>query len=454
MLKISWTPSHKQLEAWNSLQDKTTTELFYGGGAGGGKSHLGCVWLISSCLRYPGYRALMGRARLKSLKESTLLTFFEICREWGLKKDMDYFYNAQSSVITFTNGSEVYLKDLFLYPTDPEFDSLGSTEFSAAFIDEASEITAKAKNIVMSRIRYKLDEFDIVPKLFIASNPAKNFLYREFYKPWKSNTLPEFRRFLPALVYDNPFISPHYIENLKKLDKNSKERLLHGNFEYDDDPAVLMDYDSIIDIFSNKFNEDSEAEFYLSVDAARFGRDKAVLILWQGLYIRKIWWYDKSSGEFLKQKIEKVCLQWHIPFSNAVIDEDGVGGYLVDGLEGVKGFVNGSRPVEEMGEDMQETRRYNYKNLRSQCYFKLAELINSNKIGCYSDIDIETKDWIIEELEAIKRKNMEKNEQTLQIIGKDEIKENIGRSCDFSDSLMFRMIFEIGKSNMEVSIEW
>jgi len=437
VLKISWTPSHKQLEAWNILNDKTTTELFYGGGAGGGKSYLGCVWLISSCLRYPGYRALMGRARLKSLKESTLLTFFGICREWGLKKDLDYFYNAQSSVITFTNGSEVYMKDLFLYPTDPEFDSLGSTEYSSAFIDEASEITAKAKNIVMSRIRYKLDEFDIVPKLFIASNPAKNFLYREFYKPYKTDTLPEFRRFLPALVYDNPFISPHYIENLKKLDKNSKERLLHGNFEYDDDPAVLMDYDSIIDIFSNQFNEDSEAEFYLSVDVARGGRDKAVLILWQGLYIRKVWWYDKSKGPFLEAKIRKVCKQYFVPFSNVIIDEDGVGGFLVDGLEGVKGFVNGSKPVEQENEDSQETRRYNYKNLRSQCYFKLAELVNNHKIGCYKDIDIEVKDWIIEELEAIKRKNIDKNEQTLQIIGKDEIKDNIGRSCDFSDSLMF-----------------
>ena len=64
------------------------------------------------------------------------------------------------------------------------------------------------------------------------------------------------------------------------------------------------------------------------------------------------------------------------------------------------------------------------------------------------------KDWIIEELESIKRKNIDKNEQTLQIIGKDEIKENIGRSCDFSDSLMMRMIFELGKSSQDISVAW
>lgn len=32
-MRITWKPSHKQFEAWNILQDKTTTELFYGGGA-------------------------------------------------------------------------------------------------------------------------------------------------------------------------------------------------------------------------------------------------------------------------------------------------------------------------------------------------------------------------------------------------------------------------------------
>ena len=97
----------------------------------------------------------MGRAILKSLKESTLLTFFQVCKEFGLKPNVDYRYNAMEGTIKFWNDSSVYLKDLFAYPSDPEFDSLGSTEYTGAFIDEASQITAKAKNIVMSRIRYK-----------------------------------------------------------------------------------------------------------------------------------------------------------------------------------------------------------------------------------------------------------------------------------------------------------
>ncbi len=71
----------------------------------------------------------MGRAVLKALKESTLLTFFEICRNWGLIKDVDFKYNQIDGHITFlATGSMIYLKDLFQNPSDPEFDDLGSRE--------------------------------------------------------------------------------------------------------------------------------------------------------------------------------------------------------------------------------------------------------------------------------------------------------------------------------------
>src|SRR3990167_218800 len=146
-LEIKWKPSQKQIQAFNYLTDTETTELLYGGGAGGGKSHLGCVWAVYMCLAYPGVRGLMGRAVLKTLKESTLLTFFRVCRQFGLKKDIDYKYNYIEGVIIFKNGSEIYLKDLFAYPSDPEFDELGSTEYTGAFIDEASQVIETAYQI-------------------------------------------------------------------------------------------------------------------------------------------------------------------------------------------------------------------------------------------------------------------------------------------------------------------
>src|SRR4028119_1526784 len=149
----------KQEHAVYYLKDSVTRELLYGGAAGGGKSKIGCVWVMEGCQKYPGSRWLIGRAKLKSLEETTLNTFFETTKELGLTGC--YTYNAQKHIIYWNNGSEILLKDLFYYPSDREFDSLGSLEITGAFIDEVPQVVYKAWQIVKSRIRYKLKEWDI-----------------------------------------------------------------------------------------------------------------------------------------------------------------------------------------------------------------------------------------------------------------------------------------------------
>jgi hypothetical protein len=52
------------------------------------------------------------------------------------------------------------------------------------------------------------------------------------------------------------------------------------------------------------------------------------------------------------------------------------------------------------------------------------------------------KEIIIEELEQIKGEAMD-SDQKLRIITKDKIKEIIGRSPDYADTLMMRMWFEL-----------
>jgi phage terminase large subunit len=69
--------------------------------------------------------------------------------------------------------------------------------------------------------------------------------------------------------------------------------------------------------------------------------------------------------------------------------------------------------------------------------------VNEGKIGV-EGITIEDKEKLIAELEQIKQKDIDKD-STIKIIGKDVIKQNIGRSPDNSDMLMMRMIFEINK---------
>ena len=432
--------SPKQKEILKVLEDNIHTEIFMGGAAGGSKSFTGCLWQIMRRLKYPGSRGFLARARLKNLKESTLLTFFEVCGKLGLKLNRDYTYNFIMGVIRFKNGSEEYLKDLFFYPSDPEFVSLGSTEYTDGFIDEMAEITEQAYQIIRSRMRFKLDEFGLIPKIAMGSNPCKTFIYKDFYRKWNDGKLEPYKAYIQALVYDNPFISDHYIENLKKLDPINKARLLDGNWEYDDDPTRLFEYDAIVDLFTNNAETGQK---YCIVDVAGRGRDRTIVMIWSNWYVTKIYNLDNISS----QELDEILQKHKIPRSKCAIDEDGVGFGLVKDMPGVKGFINNSKPIIKKKETERESVQHNYKNLKAQCWFELANYVNSGLIGVYRNIPVDFKKLLMEDLEQIKQKNPDKD-TPLSILSKEEIKQNIGRSTDIGDAMMMRMFFEVNKGGL------
>ena len=139
--------SIKQTIALDILEDNKTNSLLFGGGAGGGKSLLGCYWILKMCLKYPNTRWLIGRSKLHTLKATTYNTLLEVIKMQGLTS-ADYKYNGQTGFLTFKTGSQIVFKDLFYYPSDPYYDKLGSMEITGAFIDEASEVTQRAFQIL------------------------------------------------------------------------------------------------------------------------------------------------------------------------------------------------------------------------------------------------------------------------------------------------------------------
>ena len=419
----------KQEHAVFYLKDKETNEILYGGAAGGGKSKLGVLWIIESAQRYPGTRWLMGRSKLKSLKETTLNTFTDTCTELGIGDQFNI--NNQSNIITHVNGSEIILKDLFHYPSDPNYDSLGSLEISGAFIDECNQITQKAWQIIKSRIRYKLNEYDLTPKILGTCNPSKGWPYRLFYKPDKENTIAENRKFIQALPSDNPFLPKSYIKSLLELDKASKERLYYGNWEYDNDPAALISYDAIQDYF-NGSHVKREGNKYITCDVARKGKDKTVIRVWHGFVCIKRYEVAKSLITETAEQIKTLQKEYGVSRSQTIADEDGVGGGLVDILR-CKGFINNSKPIK--GE--------NYDNLKSQCSIKAAKMIEAREL---TEV-CENQDIIAivsEEMEQVKLKDIDKDGK-FSIVPKDVVKEKIGRSPDDFDSIMMRMYFTFKK---------
>ena len=431
-MKIVFNTSgnEKQKEAARHWLDKTTFEIIYGGSKGSGKSYLGCELIFGDALMYPETHYFIARKALNDLRKFTIPSVHEVFNSWGLNPNY-YRFNGQDNLFTLYNGSKVFLLEASYQPSDPEYYRFGSMQMTRGWIEEAGQIEEEAKNNLAASIgRWNNDKYNLTGKLLQTCNPSKNYLYRD-YKAHKDGSLPDRKKFIQALPTDNKMLDAGYLENLNQtLSKNEKERLLYGNWEYSNDPADLCDYEKIIDIFTNKFTDLKQGEKYITCDVARLGSDKIVIGYWQGFWCRYKT-YEKKRITESYDFINTLRLANGVPLQNVICDEDGVGGGLVDML-GCKGFVNNSRPLN--GE--------NFENLQAQCSFKLAERINNN--GLYIE-NQEDKQEIIEELEQLKQKNVD-GDGKKGIVGKDKVKEVLGRSPDFRDMLLMREYFELDKS--------
>ena len=176
-----------------------TLNFLYGGAAGGAKSWTGAVWLLFMCLCYPGSKWFIGRAELKRITQSTLITFYKVCNQYGVD-DTLYKYNGQYNYIEFFNGSRIDLLDLQYKPGDPLYERYGSIEYTGGWIEEGGEVNFGAYDTLKTRIgRHLNNELGLRRKLFITCNPKKNWMYDTFYKPDKKGNCPNICTTLLAL---------------------------------------------------------------------------------------------------------------------------------------------------------------------------------------------------------------------------------------------------------------
>jgi len=445
---VDFYPTEKQDEALDYLNDNQTEQILFGGGISGGKSVLGCFWIISSCLKYPESRHLIGRAVLKDLKQSTIQTLFIMLNEvFHFTRDIEYNYNEQSGIFKFYNGSEIILKDMFQNPSDPEFSSLGSLEITSAFLDEVQELTKKARDVLMTRIRFKLDKFGLIPKLLLCANPTKNFLFDDFYEPWESGKLPKDKMFVQALVYSNPYVPKSYLKVLERQEGTQKARLLRGDWNYSEEEECLFEFSKIKDMFN--IPKQGDQEQYLSIDPAGEGENMTAIVKWNGFFIERIRLYPKSKANEIKDKINEIRIRDGIPARNIVMDCDGAGKPIYDFLKeegiNIQSFINNSSPIRKRvisSGIYTKVPEQNYANLKAQCYHKLAQFVNEGKVGVYKEIPDEYKKMLIRDLTLCQRKDISKDGK-FQLVGKDIVTERLSRSPDTGDACMFRMIFEI-----------
>lgn len=440
-LQFDTKGNEKQKACTRAWIDPQITDIVYGGAKGGAKSYTGASLIFGDAFIYPETFYFIARKKLNDLRKFTIPTIFEVFGHWGLNEKY-YNYDGKDSFFELHNGSKVFLIDASYAPSDPLYMRFGSMQMTRGWIEEAGEFEEAAKNNLGASIgRWKNDVYKLAPKLLQTCNPAKNYLYREYYRKHKEGTLESWKAFIQAFPYDNKMLPAGYLENLERtLSKNEKERLLKGNWEYDDDPSVLMDYNKIVDIFTNTHVPPGEKK--ITADIARFGNDKIVIMEWDG-WRCKIRVFAKQGTDVTAEKIEESRVRLKCGKSDILVDEDGIGGGIVDFYK-CKGFVNNSSPLpspDGRRNDKGDLVKENFDNLKSQCYFRLAKRVNEN--GIFLDCeDPGIRQMIIEELEAIKQKNMD-SDMKRGVIPKEDMKELIGRSPDFADTMMMREYFEL-----------
>lgn len=444
---LTQTATKKQVQAFKLWADNITEEIVFGGSKGGGKSFFGASCIFHDALVYPGTRFFIARETLADLRKHTLPTIFEVFSKWGINADDYMRFNGQDNKFVFRNKSEVLLIECSAMPSDPLFERFGSMQMTRGWIEEAGEVAEMAKvNLGLSIGRWLNDKHKMKRKMLMTCNPKKNWLKYNYIDPFKKGTLPKDKAVVFSTIYDNTFRQEGTDKVLEGLTGVARQRLLLGNWDYDDDDDALINSEKISDLYTNSYVEPGNK--YITGDIARFGKDKTVLCVWDGLRLIELITLKGKKVTEVAEYVLFLSSKYQIPLSNIILDEDGIGGGVVD-IVGCKGFVNNSTPVittriDEMG----KMKPDNFDNLKSQCYYLLADIVNTGKMFIAVDLsdqyegNASIRDMLNQELENVRQREVD-GDGKKAVIKKDKLKEILGRSPDYSDAMMMRMYFEL-----------
>lgn len=441
----------KQIEAAKAWIDDSVEEIVYGGAKGGGKSFLGASLIFADALTYPETHYFIARKELNDLRKFTQPTINEVFMKWGIAIEEYATFNGQDNYYRLKNGSKVFLIACDEKPGDPLYERFGSMQMTRGWIEEAGEVAENAKaNLWLSIGRWKNDVYKLKKKLLMTANPKKGWLKREFVDPFKNNILEPTKKFIQAFARDNLYLPEGYVDTLRGIrDTVTRDRLYSGNWDYDDGDDCLLSDAQITSIFLTV--PETFGEMFMTVDPAFAGKDEAVIMIWCNYTVIKVIGIPVTDHSTLMQLIDLYAKAYSIVRKNIISDAVGNAEYLPTMLPGIRGFIGGSVPLPDKRAKVKEMERPFFANLRTQCIYEMALLIQLGKINVPND-DIKMKNKLIEELEQWKARQID-DDKKLAIVSKGEIKEVIGRSTDYSDALYMRAFFDLDTERSGMTAE-
>jgi len=299
------------------------------------------------------------------------------------------------------------------------------------WIEEAHAITKEQWETIDPTIRAEHSE------IIISFNPQhrQDFSFQRFIEKPPADTVVKIINYV-----DNPFLS----ETIKKVIINAKEedieeyRHIYLGEPREGDDRALFAYSDIERAMDGDFSGvDTTGAYSLGCDVARYGRDKSVISIREGRKIHSIQEFKNYDTMEFATQIDRTAGR-RAPDA-IFIDSIGVGAGVVD-----KTRQMGLSNVVDANVSMKPQDVNKYQNKRAEMYFNLKAFVET---GGKLPNDRELK----EELLALKYFYNETSGK-IQLMKKDDLKEELGRSPDKSDSValhFFRNVRPMGMRSQQ-----
>jgi len=153
----------------------------------------------------------------------------------GYEIGRHYTFNSQLLRVDWWNGSITFFRNLEYKPSDPDFHRLGGLELTDAAVDEAQTVSEKAVNILASRIRHMVAQYDLPTSLLLTCNPGPHWVKHKFIKTPEGEPveLAPHLTHIQAMLTDNPdkkYVAG-YMAQLQTMSEYDKARLLYGDWD-------------------------------------------------------------------------------------------------------------------------------------------------------------------------------------------------------------------------------
>jgi hypothetical protein len=371
---------------------------------GAGKTYICALWLIINMLK--GRRMVAGALTHGALMKTLFATIEEIAFKIGVKCEL----NKQDKTMKVGSGIT------FGYSNEAPKDVLGLSNIYGICIDESARCCEEFYNNLSDRIRGENIE-----------EPRKRLISSPFMEPsaqwWNDLKKVHPEAVIRATLYSNPFVSEKYIRELEERygigTPLYKMQVLGEDIAADYLNAILRIGD-FVDLAGSRFSR-AVRPWYYGIDLAGSGRDltAAATINETGLLdMKTIMQIDTvMQKNMILEAYEQSSL------SNGAMDSGGLGIGVYDNIKHIP------RVKMEAVNFAQSPSKDMYMNIRSEMYCEAAQAIRD---GFY--VDVASNQELVEELRNTQVFVNERGK--LQIIPKEDIRKNIGRSPDRADALV------------------